>query len=140
MGPNKHDNIAWIIALAEISTQTCPRWLLVTQPKSLTSWASSPPYGTHTHQQWALRSSTCASRNLCQVGQSWAYRTPLGCRGAPSSRQNTAGSWRAAGREVGRARMSREGQLEWWSIATEVAHWERIGSHLSRAHRKSHLG
>ena len=113
-----------------IASQTRPRWLLVNQPKSSTFLRHRRHLTEHARQQWKPRSSCCTSGNLRQVGQSWAWRTPLGCRGVASSRRNTAGSWRAAGRQVGTARMFREGHgmVEYC-----------IGSHSLRAHRMSSL-
>ena len=63
----------------------------------------------------------------------------VGCRGAPSGRRNTAGSWGAAGGRVGRAGMFGEGQSGWWSIGLwEVA--PRIGVHQITHHRHSQRG
>src|SRR5258706_15773383 len=66
--------------------------------------ASLPPHGTRHTSNGRCGRPSCVSRNLCQEGQSWAWGTPLGCRGAPSGRRNTAGSWRAAGGEGGGGR------------------------------------
>jgi len=69
----------------------------------------------------------------------------VGCRGDPSSRRNTAGSWGVAGGRVGRAWMFGEGHgmVEYRKSlvksASEVVHRGRIGSRPLRAHRKSSI-
>ena len=74
-GPQQTRYFASYPCLAETSTQTCPRWLLVNQPKSSTSWGivatlrNSCTPATDT----AVVLLICVGTNLCWVGRSRAW-------------------------------------------------------------------